>query len=1593
MLERGGPAAQGNFLYQNTITALRLGRLCDGTFRPPSTRIIAVQSEAIADVDDIVVTYQDDHRDWIQAKGNLERGSDAWMELWPKFVSQMEAKEFQSHRDNIVLCVDGLQGGNDLKAMVLRARDNADAAQWQSRLTKQQMVLLNSISGLLPNTWQSHEQLLLLFQRLRVEVETLEALEDDAERWMPQSNKRPRTLFRLLRDLVAERTRWRGTFRPDELRQTLSELGVHFEAPLPLEELRNLLATCNASLRAHRDGIGAAGITIPRPVVNDIVRWIDKDEIDESDSQRDKNIALLLDRAGMGKTVVMRRVLEILEERGTPVLAIKADLQLSGMTDWSDLDARLNKLGPIEKLVERFDGQRFVLIIDQVDALSLSLARDSQALTLMTQLVERAQRLPGVRILLSCRTFDLHSDPRLSRFESAKRFGLPLLSEVDVEKALTSLNPAWHWETLASATRHLLRTPLHLALWVRSLEVEPESQPLPQGLSSLQDLYARLWDTVVLRSRAADGSGLPSQVRREAAIRLIVETMYREQVVTAPASLFTSEASEGLCDAVNYLASEGILLRSRDGWAFLHQTFFDYAFARFFVEERITQGQSISGTILSAPQDLRARPKTLQVLGYIRGRNHALYVYELELLLSAPELQPHLRDLIVRWFGSLPEPTDLEWALARRVLFAPLENTTLRRWLLGAMSGNLDWFARLKGDVLRALMTDDETFLQSAVLPYLQSISYRQPALLLPELETWLSQGRAGLRRVHRILSNIEDWSDPKLAAFCERLFEVSTDPEADFGTQERTLKSMNEWDSLRPIEKLSKYHPETYCRIISKLAQQALRQFVALLSRPEVVQDEDENFYDYYRRRCKHHDEEDVPFKALSGHSVRDTLGTVAKEHPAIFLEQMLPHFLAVVALRDPLYIAAEASPRERELFSYLSDELTPSYTVRDFWREFLKAFTTALRGIAQTNPQAFLLLVERLSAIATTTPQLVVSQALRAAPELYASDALRFLLEDRRRLMLESKQYETRMLLRAITPHLSADEFSCLERYILDFAPLRFYWSNKLAMLQKRGEEQLNLLLVLPFERLSSIARSRLREWQRKFPKHKLKEAPPFYGTLMAEFVPSPISPDATDKMSDDQWLRAIGRYPNENEHTVSEGGARELSYQLQRVASTHPQRFAEFAIKHLPKDIDKCYIEALLRGLTKSSLPKERLFDVVRHFTTVYLHDVKQDIRHEIAEALEHAQELNAEPLPEDMLALLETIVRGKPCQSENWWREEERKYPEQVRYDGLNGGPYQSFRNSARGSAFRALGRALGMPHVTPEERELRLWSLFEFAAQDRSSALRAGAIEYLLYEYHDNRERAVELFGRLMHGHPALLRSYYTHEFILYASFRFLPDVQRYVLRLLRDTHPKLAEQGGLLAARIALSLHSSESPYTKKGCDLGNRALHASPGARCGAATVYTHNVAMPEASTLCIESVLTLLDDQDESVQKAIAGMFSKMSVRHFWSARSFIDTFAKSRSLTQGLSEFTEYLNKHGSLDPQWALNTVEAILNNPQLGEEEDIWSPSGDALIRLVLRLYADAADDVFCTQAMCLFGRLMERYTHRARIALNEWDDQ
>ena len=1287
MPEAGGPTTQSGIHYQNSIAALFLGRLCDTTSRPEYEKVISVRVEAPEKVDDIVVKFSDNHKLFIQAKENVTVGDDVWKKLWLDFEAQFNESNFVKGNDQLSLWV----GNNrdefiNLRGICERSISSTTYEEWQKRCNAAQKDLLEKIKGIIhPETLQE-STLLHFFQNLLIEIHPSQTFErDEINSWMPATNYAPITLFRLFRDKVGGESRIRGEFTSSSLQKLLinENPNLTFSKSPDIEDLKASIKACSSMLRQQKSTIGNTGFHFSREIVNDIVEW----SIDSNDDK--KNVAMLIDQAGVGKTVALHDVQYELELKGIDVLAIKADQQLSGITQLNEIQTRLSFLQSPEQILGRLAQLgRVVVLIDQIDALSLSLAHDQATLDVVLDLIARLRRIPNLRIVISCRIFDRNNDQRLKQIDIPKEFTLTQLTDDEISNFLNSIGISFR--DLPKPTKFLLKNPLHLNLFVLALSNASTIRKNILGVTSLQELYGAIWENILLQ----DNSQAPSKADRVEVIKLFTEYMSDHQVINVPKNYLLQPDMKHLEKTISWLASVGILVESNTNWVFIHQTFFDYCFARDFVERE----KNLIEVIQQSDQGLFIRPLLLQVIAFMRGTNSEQYITTLSALLSSPKIRYHLRDLLLNWFGSLSDPTTDEWIIAQRLLIVPEK----KPYVLKSMFGNSGWFARLRSTFLPNWL--NEQVIDDSLLFYIVSVGELSDIQLdvFTLLKPFVGKNEDWNNRLVRIVSQIRKWHSCEAVEFFQQVI--------------LHLSNLNRIDVYQ-IGEISKLFPKSGVSLLRFLLDFTLNQF----------------------------DKSDTPnsssflindsLRILENNDLGEAFHIASKAESKLFLEAILPWLNRVISFRD---IPETPSP-----FYFVGDQLSWGWHNEHESIEHAIIFSIidSLIEVAKSDALYFTGVARSLSQSPYRTPQLILVHGFLGLSSIYTSEALSFLLADRRRLDLgDIDAYDSRQLIQTIYPILSSEKQSQLEEFILQ--PPLIDKKRGLDGLRWRGIEQLHLLQSIPQESLSKKAKRQLVEWEHKFPNSIPITNP---ATMISGTVISPISDKTAKKMSNHQWILAMNKYHGEVCHNdFLKGGSRQLSTVLQTLIKENPERYFEI-LQLANDDVDDNYVQTFLNGFAESSAPVELLLYTIRRFSK----DPNRNIKRTIAWSIEKRAK---EEIPNDIIDLLNSYLRTNPGEDEWWWTKGEH-----------NGDVYSSFLNSDRGASFSALMRIYDNQNTN--EAKSKKWNMIEFIESDPSTALRIGAIHELTYMIRQDQDKATKSFNKLINGHEILLESMYTREFI------------------------------------------------------------------------------------------------------------------------------------------------------------------------------------------------------------------------------------
>lgn len=582
------------------------------------------------------------------------------------------------------------------------------------------------------------------------------------------------------------------------------------------EQICSVFIIASEDLNVHKSYFGRnSSIYIERKEVQIIENWISKDlEPNES------CIAVIAGNAGYGKSVIAKQLFNSLNNKHIPVLALKSDKLIV-----NSINELINELGikfEISELILKLceNTERIVVIIDQIDALSQSLSSNRNPLNTYNRLINRISKISSkVRLIISCRIYDLEYDPYLQQYNNLKKFIVKKLDDDEVKHVLKGIeiNP----DTLSPRFLEFLKVPIHFEIF--SVVCNNKK---PIEFSSLQELYAEYWRQKIL-AKTKKASFVLNFIKE------LSNEMFSNQCITVDRRSFENN----FLDEIHYLISEGVIISNGNKIQFVHQSFFDYTNARCFVDDN----RSISDEILKENnhQGLFIRSGLRHVLSYLREIKVVPYISELKKLIFSDRLRFHLKLLIINELGFSNTPTEDE-----KLIIKELKEKDEFLFKIFIESANSElWFRFLFEDlkIQQKLQTDFDGYANNLFQVLKKTLN--QNTNLAVEYFYQLPDFIEKNNFISRLFFFVEDFSNAEILDLFDQ-YSNSDDIHVFFHFLENALKLHPDW----VIEKLkfffentkpdalghpfSKHYEEghTYEELLKEQPEKAIEYFVELL-------------------------------------------------------------------------------------------------------------------------------------------------------------------------------------------------------------------------------------------------------------------------------------------------------------------------------------------------------------------------------------------------------------------------------------------------------------------------------------------------------------------------------------------------------------------------------------------------------------------------------------------------------------------------------------------------------------------------------------------------------------------------------------------
>ncbi|MEG3836401.1 ATP-binding protein [Microcoleus sp. Z1_C3] len=1078
--------------------------------------------------------------------------------------------------------------------------------------------------------------------------------------------------------------------------------------------------------KLQKEFIAASQGLLNRPITLGNNQQIERPEFQQllDRIQEEKSsTTLILGSPGTGKSALLATLGHHLAERQISLWAIKADQLGRGVNTLEDLCRPYLTVNPRDAIRILAKKEPVVLLIDQLDAVSELLDRQSERLNILLNLIQSLSGTSGVHIIATSREFEFRHDVRLSCIK-AERMDLQLPKWEQIAPILDQGNH--NPNSMGQPLRELLQTPLHLKLF---LEVAAPGEEF----NSLQALLNQLWS-----QRVVDPDG-PSDCRE--LLELLADRISTQEEFWLPTAI--AEDTHSL--ACRALEQAEILTRSPNGLTigFRHQTYYDYTQARAFARGSV----ALTDYVLQRQDGLFVRPVLLSSLNYLRETSRKEYHIQLQRLLQS-ELRLHIRTLLLEFVGGQKDPDDTE----AHIFLPLLKFETEGQRLLAAVSGSPGWFSRLRDRPDFRQWLDKSPEQSVYCVPLLSAAMLFAPEDVLELLEEcWLSN-RAYDTLSFRVLLNLQQWTEHSVT----------------LANQIVRRSQTSKWDISALAEQIAENSPELAPNIWRAYLDWQLEQALTkanepLPELPSNATEQQRAVHTYIHRSFK-----EVEY-LIEGEKIFYKLEGFAEATPKAFLDSVWPWFL------DTINLIAD---QENLFFVGYRDD---SATNNNFQGKFppgavVRALLVAVSELAKQNIHTFLNFLDKN----LCSDLLIVHRLLARGLEYIAKEkphqVLEYLIGDPRRLRLgdhEDHYRETKRLIASVFPYLAPLNRTHLEEVVIAFKhynylPSQLSAKEKFQFFKFQRQNRLRLLRAFPVDYLSSKTK-RLRDEEER----ALPETDDYTSRIHGGFIGARITVDEMARASDEDILRLFDLLPDQtawdnprrqwSEDMSRAGGAVELSREFGKLAKRSPERVTNL-IQYLKPGKHEIYAGAAIEGLAETDVSTAELIRIIealesRGFTS-------GNFRSNAASALEKRARCD-NGLPSIILSRLEKWLAEEVEPTLSTEEQETTNETEQQKEPIFFGSGGTFFVPQGRGSILPAI--AAGYLNQPPPDLENWIRIIEEQLQREQHPKLWVLTLVNMPALLNGDRERATQLYDAVIQTCPAVLH----YKFALHSISRVI----------------------------------------------------------------------------------------------------------------------------------------------------------------------------------------------------------------------------
>jgi len=901
---------------------------------------------------------------------------------------------------------------------------------------------------------------------------------------------------------------------------------------------------------------------IKRKEITDLLSWI-KSPLPTTSEEKNKNILFLSGNAGCGKTTILRDLYELLAKEDIPVLGLKSDALIANNLD--DLTTKINLTHPIIKSIIEVSKNvgKTVVLIDQLDALSQYLSSNRDYVNTYIQLIESLKNCCNIRVIVSIREYDLNYDLSFHAYKNNKTIQVSELHDEDVENILSKLELAKG--DLTNTLFSLLKNPNNLDLFCRIYNNETKVHEI----KTFQDLYVELWKQL-MQNPKIDKNKLKEFLYK------IVEKQYVQQTIT----VLSANIVDDYPNEFTFLKSKGIVIEEKDkSLRFFHQSFYDYLFAKKFIEEK---GNLIE-YIKENKQSLESRSGLKMIISYLSTSDRNEYMRVTKYILQSKKIRFHIKSLVISLLSNVENPLGDEKQIASQLLkkrnnynifIDSLNSKGWTNWLI--QEGLLKKLYELKPTNMDIFFEKKTRFSQWI----LRWPIYNDYLPFKTKKNKSLNMATLLLRR------NLQSNTDNILT------FLSSLELEEKKQVVGRILYFNQDWTNSLA------YDLFVYCKdSLDLFSYYHILENMALTNVDFVIKEISENIYDRILEREEGRHKGDW-------NEIKELLDLINKIAPEESITFLFDKILSAIKSQEHLWSSEEDKLLIPDglfnLFSIIKDR-------NDYHTDKEKIYAKLIRWIKeiQSKNSAFYDDFVRTHYTSRYHSILKIVLCVLDQPDSNKEAVVISIIKRMHQINQITDRGE-----------LQGDLFRLIQLWfpifckknkksILDMI-LSLKNQGKLTHSDKEGRNLFYssygrttyiFLKALPIDYINSIpeARKTYQELNRKFP-----EVEPFDYLYSSHFrmggIASPIKYDAYAKMTDKQWLISFVKYAEDKDSYDFTGGRQQHAQRLEEEIKNQPDRFVNLIRKMIgDKNVHNFYIAQALYAFGKSNLPNDTLRNI--------------------------------------------------------------------------------------------------------------------------------------------------------------------------------------------------------------------------------------------------------------------------------------------------------------------------------------------------------------------------------------------------------------